>query len=155
MRLTGDAVACGKVNRDPQGSLWESPAGFVTDTLENLGEIETSGVDVDVSYGFDIGNAGKLRFAWSGTYLDKYDDDARGRLQLRLRRPVWRHLHLRHAERCAGGRVAPQGGRDVDDALERIRPVASAGATTASPSATSSTAPTLRCSVTEHRPAAD
>ncbi|MEO8061779.1 MAG: TonB-dependent receptor [Pseudomonadota bacterium] len=70
--LSADPVACGKVNRDPQGSLWESTGGFVADTLENLGQIETSGIDVDLSYGFDIGAAGRLKLSMVGTYLDKY-----------------------------------------------------------------------------------
>jgi outer membrane receptor protein involved in Fe transport len=71
--LTGDATLCGQVNRDSQGSLFETNGGFVIDTLENIGSIETSGVDIDASYSFDIGNAGKLRFGVIGTYLDSYE----------------------------------------------------------------------------------
>ena len=64
---------CGQVNRDPAGSLFETPNGFVIDTLQNIGGIETAGYDLDASYSFDIGNAGRLRFGLIGTYLDKYE----------------------------------------------------------------------------------
>jgi iron complex outermembrane recepter protein len=71
--LTGDAALCAKVNRDAAGSLFETPNGFVIDTLENIGSIETSGIDIDASYAFDIGGAGKLRFGLIGTMLDKFE----------------------------------------------------------------------------------
>ena len=71
--FTGDAALCGKVNRDAAGSLFETPNGFVVDTLENIGSIETSGIDIDASYAFDIGGAGKLRFGIIGTLLDKFE----------------------------------------------------------------------------------
>jgi iron complex outermembrane receptor protein len=71
--LTGAANLCAKVNRDPGGSLFETPAGFVIDTLENIGSVETAGFDLDASYSFEIGNAGKLRFGMIGTLLDKYE----------------------------------------------------------------------------------
>jgi iron complex outermembrane receptor protein len=71
--LTGEAALCDKVNRDGGGSLFETNGGFVIDTLENIGSIETSGVDLDASYSFNIGEAGKLRFGMIGTYLDSYE----------------------------------------------------------------------------------
>jgi iron complex outermembrane receptor protein len=71
--LTGAAELCSKVNRDGGGSLFETPGGFVVDTLENIGSIETSGIDLDASYSFTIGDAGKLRFGVIGTYLNSYE----------------------------------------------------------------------------------
>jgi iron complex outermembrane receptor protein len=71
--LTGAAEVCSKVSRDAGGSLFETPGGFVIDTLENIGSIETSGIDIDASYSFDIGGAGKLRLGLIGTYLDSYE----------------------------------------------------------------------------------
>ncbi len=71
--LTGDAALCGQVNRDLGGSLFETPDGFVVDTLQNIGSIETSGIDIDASYAFDIGGAGKLRFGVIGTMLSSYE----------------------------------------------------------------------------------
>jgi outer membrane receptor protein involved in Fe transport len=71
--LTADAAACSRVHRDPvTGTLWENNNGYVVDTLENLGEIESSGIDLDATYSFDVGGAGKLRFGLIGTYLDKF-----------------------------------------------------------------------------------
>ena len=46
--------------------------GYVTDSLANVGELETRGVDLDMSYGFDIGPAGKIRTNLIGTYVDEY-----------------------------------------------------------------------------------
>jgi iron complex outermembrane recepter protein len=71
--LTGEAALCDKVNRDGGGSLFETPGGFVVDTLENIGSIESSGIDLDANYSFNIGGAGKLRFGLIGTYLDSYE----------------------------------------------------------------------------------
>lgn len=71
--LTGAANSCAQVRRDSQGSLFETNEGFVIDTLQNIGSIETSGIDIDASYAFDIGGAGKLRFGLIGTLLDKYE----------------------------------------------------------------------------------
>ena len=77
--LTADPVPCGKVHRDPvTGTLWENNNGYVVDTLENLGKIKSSGIDIDASYQFDVGNAGKLRFAMIGTYLDKFETTLSG-----------------------------------------------------------------------------
>jgi outer membrane receptor protein involved in Fe transport len=71
--LTGAAEQCSRVNRDGGGSLWESVNGFVVDTLENIGSVKTSGIDLDASYSFEIGDAGKLRFGMIGTLLDTYE----------------------------------------------------------------------------------
>lgn len=65
---------CSDIHRDPASnySLWLSNNGFVTDALANVGELETRGVDLDMSYGFDIGPAGKIRTNLIGTYVDEY-----------------------------------------------------------------------------------
>jgi outer membrane receptor protein involved in Fe transport len=76
--LTGDAATCGRITRDPNGSLWETPAGFIVDTLENLGQIESSGIDLDASYTFDMGGGGKMRLGIIGTYLDKFETTLAG-----------------------------------------------------------------------------
>ncbi len=66
---------CSDIHRDPASnySLWLSNAGFVTDSLANVGELETRGVDIDMSYGFDVGPAGKIRMNLIGTYVDEYN----------------------------------------------------------------------------------
>ena len=63
---------CDKIHRDVNNSLWLSPQGFVTDSLANVGKLETRGVDLDLSYGFDIGAAGRIRTSLIGTYVDEY-----------------------------------------------------------------------------------
>jgi iron complex outermembrane recepter protein len=63
---------CNDIHRDADNSLWLSNSGFVTDALANVGKLETRGIDVDVSYGFDIGPAGRIRTNLIGTYIDEY-----------------------------------------------------------------------------------
>jgi iron complex outermembrane receptor protein len=63
---------CNDIHRDANGSLWLSNDGFVIDSLANVGKLETRGVDIDLSYGFDVGPAGKIRTNLIGTYVDEY-----------------------------------------------------------------------------------
>jgi outer membrane receptor protein involved in Fe transport len=63
---------CNDIHRDANGSLWLSNDGFVVDSLANVGKLETRGIDIDLSYGFDIGSAGKIRTNLVGTYIDEY-----------------------------------------------------------------------------------
>jgi iron complex outermembrane recepter protein len=63
---------CGEIHRDENASLWLSNDGFVVDSLANVGKLETRGIDIDLSYGFDIGAAGKIRTSLVGTYIDEY-----------------------------------------------------------------------------------
>jgi iron complex outermembrane recepter protein len=69
----GDPLTCSRVQRDADGSLWESNNGFIVDTFENIGEISTSGVDVDASWQFDIGGAGRLGLDFVGTWLNSLE----------------------------------------------------------------------------------
>jgi iron complex outermembrane recepter protein len=63
---------CNKIHRDANNSLWLSQDGFVDDPLLNIGQFETRGIDLDLSYGFDIGPAGRIRTNLVGTYVDEY-----------------------------------------------------------------------------------
>ena len=63
---------CDDIHRDANNSLWLSNGGYVVDSLANVGELQTRGVDVDLSYGFDVGAAGKIRSNLIGTYVDEY-----------------------------------------------------------------------------------
>lgn len=67
-----DNLYCNNIHRDQNGSLWISPAGYVNDPTLNAGGLEEKGVDVDVSYAFDMGRAGKLRTQLTGTYINNY-----------------------------------------------------------------------------------
>ena len=63
---------CNDIHRDADSSLWLSNSGYVVDSLANVGKLETRGIDIDLSYGFDVGPAGKIRTNLVGTYVDEY-----------------------------------------------------------------------------------
>ncbi|SNT17488.1 TonB-dependent receptor domain-containing protein [Sphingopyxis indica] len=70
-RDTADPFFCSLVVRDASGSLWRSSGGYVTDLSQNIGRLETSGIDVQAGYSREIGNAGRLGLTFVGTWLDK------------------------------------------------------------------------------------
>ena len=70
---TQAGLLCDNIHRDGNNSLWLSNNGFVVDQLENIGQLQTRGIDLDVSYGFDVGPAGKIRTNLVGTYIDLYE----------------------------------------------------------------------------------
>jgi outer membrane receptor protein involved in Fe transport len=70
--FTGDPTFCALINRGPNGNLWIGQANVLSTSI-NIGSIETAGIDFAGAYTYDIGNYGKLDFAFVGTYLDKYD----------------------------------------------------------------------------------
>jgi outer membrane receptor protein involved in Fe transport len=60
---------CGQIHRDPTtGALWFG-AGQVTSTNLNLGSLKTDGVDVVVTYNWDLDKWGGIGFNFTGTYL--------------------------------------------------------------------------------------
>ena len=63
---------CNLIHRDVQGSLWLSGGGFVTGTNQNLGSIQTSGIDLTLNYTQPIQNYGSLGFSLIGTWLDTF-----------------------------------------------------------------------------------
>jgi outer membrane receptor protein involved in Fe transport len=63
------ATFCPLVHRGVGGSLWLTPAGFVTDTNQNLGELSTKGIDLKASYRVPLPSAGSLLFGFEGTAL--------------------------------------------------------------------------------------
>jgi outer membrane receptor protein involved in Fe transport len=75
---TGIATYCNLIHRAPgSGSLWLSPAGYVVDTLQNLGSLKTSGVDFTFDYRFsfrDVGlpDYGGLDLNFLGTYTANF-----------------------------------------------------------------------------------
>jgi iron complex outermembrane recepter protein len=66
----GDADACSRIRRNPvNGALWVGD-GHIVDLNTNIGGLETSGIDLNLSYtGFEIGDLGSLSFNLTGTYL--------------------------------------------------------------------------------------
>jgi len=69
--LTSD-LFCNLIHRNAAGSLWLSNQGFVIDSLQNVGQLEEKGVDIDISYAYDVGALGKLHLDDVATYLNDY-----------------------------------------------------------------------------------
>jgi outer membrane receptor protein involved in Fe transport len=67
--------SCDLINRDAAGSLWLTPGGFVRDLPNNVGELQTKGIEVNGSYSVPLGGFGNLSLSAIGTYLDKYRVD--------------------------------------------------------------------------------
>ena len=70
----GDATFCAMINRAANQTLWVAPS-FVDQTNVNIGFIETSGIDFDVSYEHQVGDMGKLDFSLLGTLLTKWETE--------------------------------------------------------------------------------
>jgi iron complex outermembrane recepter protein len=70
---TQAGLLCNLIHRNSAGSLWLSNSGYVTDSLANVGQLEEKGVDVDLSYAFDMGRAGKLHTNFVGTWINTYE----------------------------------------------------------------------------------
>jgi len=73
--LTNVAPSCALIHRNPAGSLWLSPQGYVIDLANNVGGIKTNGIDVNASYSYRFGSFGNLSASFIGTYLRKYITD--------------------------------------------------------------------------------
>lgn len=75
---TGDPLFCSRIHRDPNGSLWLSPEGFIDTRLFNIGSLELRGVDIGVNYRLGLGRFGSATADFLGSYLDRYIVDAGG-----------------------------------------------------------------------------
>ena len=69
--MGGNTTACGLIHRDPGGSLWLTPGGYVADLPTNIGAVETSGFDFNAAYARRLGRIGTLSLDLVGTLLDK------------------------------------------------------------------------------------
>ncbi len=65
-------ASCGLVNRDAAGSIWLTPGGYVEDLPNNVGKIQTKGIEFNGNYSVPVGSFGTLSFSLIGTYLDSY-----------------------------------------------------------------------------------
>jgi len=63
---------CNLIHRDQFGSLWLTTNGFVTDTLQNVGQLEQKGIDVQLNYAFDMGRFGRLDASLTGTHIQNF-----------------------------------------------------------------------------------
>jgi iron complex outermembrane recepter protein len=69
---TGNPVLCNLIKRDRFGTLWittNGSEGYTITTNQNIGKLESQGLDVSASYGRNVGRAGVLRTTLAGTYL--------------------------------------------------------------------------------------
>lgn len=66
---TGNPDLCSLINRDSQGTLWLSNAGYTETTSQNIGELNAEGIDVNMNYSFPVGDFGDIRLAVIGTYI--------------------------------------------------------------------------------------
>jgi outer membrane receptor protein involved in Fe transport len=77
---TAIAPTCRLVRRDPGGSIWLIPgsqvgAGYVDDTPQNVGLLQTRGIEANATYSHRLGSLGNLTASFMGTYLSKYKVD--------------------------------------------------------------------------------
>ena len=72
---TSISPACALINRDAAGSIWLTSNGFVIDTPNNEGRIDTNGIDVNASYSHGLFNFGNLSWSFISTWLNKYKVD--------------------------------------------------------------------------------
>jgi outer membrane receptor protein involved in Fe transport len=70
----GQLDQCARINRNALGQLWIGD-GFVEDLNTNIGGVETSGVDVNASFTYDITDYGSLAFSMFGTYIEELNYD--------------------------------------------------------------------------------
>jgi iron complex outermembrane receptor protein len=66
---TGLPAFCDAIHRDPNLSLFRTPAGFITDTNVNFGSLTTRGVDAKINYRQPLPAVGSLLFNLEGTRL--------------------------------------------------------------------------------------
>ncbi len=68
--LTGDPKLCRLIHRDAAGTLWLTPDGYTEGTNQNVGRLESEGIDVNASYIMALGDSA-LNFRLLGTYQKK------------------------------------------------------------------------------------
>jgi iron complex outermembrane recepter protein len=66
---TGSPTFCNLIQRDANGSLFQTENGFITATNLNVGGLQTRGIDVQGSYAHKFGGLGTLNVSLVGTYL--------------------------------------------------------------------------------------
>jgi outer membrane receptor protein involved in Fe transport len=76
--VTGDPALCGAINRDANGTLWQTPQGYVVDTRVNAGTLKTRGIDVTGAYAYRTDTAGTFSLSFSGTYVDEFSSSKVG-----------------------------------------------------------------------------
>jgi len=98
--LTGDPTMCELINRDSQGTLWATQAGYTFTANSNIGKLDAEGVDLNFNYLLGLGNSGYLAMDLMGSYVLKnnfsnplvdYDCAGYFGFQCGQPNPEWRH----------------------------------------------------------------
>ena len=74
---SGDPIFCGRLHRDPNGSLWLGN-GYVDDREANLGALKVRGIDGSADYSMRLGGLGSAAFDFRGTYVLRWMVDNGG-----------------------------------------------------------------------------
>lgn len=69
---TSTAPSCDLIHRNPAGSLFLTPGGFIADLPTNSAEIKTDGWDIGSSYSHMLGALGTVSTNFNGTLLRHY-----------------------------------------------------------------------------------
>jgi iron complex outermembrane recepter protein len=73
--VNGNLDSCNRIVRNPgTGQLWIGQ-GRVEDLSANIGGLQTSGVDLNADYEWELGDTGSLRFNLVGTWLEELTTD--------------------------------------------------------------------------------
>ena len=66
---TGSPLLCGLIHRDKLGSLWMTTDGYTITTNQNVGKLNSEGIDLNATYTRAAGNAGSFTVNLIGTVL--------------------------------------------------------------------------------------
>ena len=75
---TGDPLFCSRIHRDANGTLWETPEGYVDDRNANVGSLKTNGIDVGATYTHGLGKHGRVNFEFNGSWTHRFIVDPGG-----------------------------------------------------------------------------
>src|SRR4030095_6461997 len=70
--VSGARTYCNGLHRAGSGSMWLGDQGFSDDPILNTGSLQSTGIDTEVNYRFDMGNLGSLGMQFIGTYVDEF-----------------------------------------------------------------------------------
>ncbi|MBE3065133.1 MAG: TonB-dependent receptor, partial [Spirochaetes bacterium] len=98
---TGNSFLCGLIHRDRLYTLWATTGGYTITNNQNVGKLESQGLDVNATYSRAAGGAGSFTVNLIGTYLlnaktdtGLYAYDCLGYFgnQCGVPTPKWRHM---------------------------------------------------------------
>lgn len=68
---TGDPLFCTLIHRDTNGTLWQTPEGYIDDRNANIGALNVRGIDFGANYSKPLGRFGSASLELLGTRLIK------------------------------------------------------------------------------------